>query len=162
MHDDNSWFAGSKQTYRMFNKKRSLIPEIWGLKGAPNETWLFWHYGGVRGCFCYAVTHFVVASPHLSPTHLTRPGRPFEKHPRFKSPVESKPRQAVYRHSTPLRHGSAMYVKSATAANPDTYFLSAGGVVHWVSRFALFSRIKKASSTEVKTRALYTCQLARH
>jgi hypothetical protein len=29
----------------MFNKKRSLIPEIWGLKGATNETWLFWHYG---------------------------------------------------------------------------------------------------------------------
>jgi hypothetical protein len=43
--DDNGWFAGTQQSYRMFNKKRSLIPEIWGLKGATNETWLFWHYG---------------------------------------------------------------------------------------------------------------------
>lgn len=47
MQDDSAWFAGAKQTYRMFNKKRSLIPEIWGLKGAANETWLFWHYGSV-------------------------------------------------------------------------------------------------------------------
>jgi hypothetical protein len=70
MQDDNGWFAGTKQTYRMFNKKRSLIPEIWGLKGATNETWLFWHYG------------------------------------------------------------SAMYHKSATAANPATYFLSVPVIKH--------------------------------
>ena len=24
--------VGNKQSYRMFNKKRSLIPDIWGLK----------------------------------------------------------------------------------------------------------------------------------
>ena len=46
MQDNNTHFAGTKQTFRMFNKKRSIIPEIWGLKPAPEgETWLFWHYG---------------------------------------------------------------------------------------------------------------------
>ena len=75
MQDNNTHFAGTKQTFRMFNKKRSIIPEIWGLKPAQGETWIFWHYG------------------------------------------------------------SAMYYKAASAANPETYFMSVPAINHEIDAY---------------------------
>lgn len=45
MQDNSTAYAGSKQTIRVFNKKRSYLPQVWGMRPAEGEVWVMWHYG---------------------------------------------------------------------------------------------------------------------